>query len=112
MKRKAGERWEADLDDEYKNPKPGIEYDGVRPYQGRYWAYSRQNLIEFAKTGKLQHRSTGMPRLVQFADEMLGVPLQNDWQDIPPALGESLGYDTQKPLALLCLKERIFKSQA
>ena len=109
VKRKAGERWEADLDDEYKNPKSGFEYDGVRPYQGRYWAYSRQNLIEFAKAGKLQHRSTGMPRLVQYADEMPGVPLQNDWQDIPPALGESLGYDTQKPLALL---ERIIAASS
>jgi DNA methylase/NACHT-associated inactive restriction endonuclease len=33
---------------------------------------------------------------------MPGVPLQNDWDDINPAMGdESLGYPTQKPLALL-----------
>ena len=110
IKRKPGERWEADLGDDHKNPKPEFEYGGVRPYQGRYWAYSHQNLVEFAKAGKLQHRSTGMPRLVQFADEMPGVPLQNDWQDIPPALGdESLGYDTQKPQALL---ERIISASS
>jgi adenine specific DNA methylase Mod len=110
IKRKSGRRWEADLADEYKNPKRGFEYAGVFPYQGRYWAYSRQNLIEFAKAGKLQHRATGMPRLIQFADEMPGVPLQNDWQDIPPALGsEYLGYETQKPLALL---ERIIAASS
>ena len=43
-----------------------------------------------------------MPRLVQYADEMPGVPLQDLWSDIPPALGaEDLGYPTQKPDALL-----------
>ena len=103
-------RWEADLAGEYLTPVPGCEYLGVYPYQGRYWAYSKQNLIEFATAGKLRHRSTGMPRLIQFADEMPGVPLQNDWQDIPPALGsENLGYDTQKPVALL---ERIIRASS
>jgi hypothetical protein len=110
VKRRPGARWEADIRDEYKIPKPGIEYRAVVPYIGRFWAYSRQNLIDFAKAGKLQHRSTGMPRLIQFADEMPGVPLQNDWQDIPAALGdEDLGYDTQKPAALL---ERIIEASS
>jgi DNA modification methylase len=95
-------RWVADLDDEYKTPQKGIAYLGVRPYHGRYWAYSNANLIEFARAGKLWHRSTGMPRLIQYADEMPGVPLQSDWQDIPVVAGdEDLGYDTQKPIALL-----------
>ncbi len=103
-------RWEADLFDEYRTPIPEVEYRGVFPYKGRFWAYSKENLIEFAKTGNLRHRSTGMPRLVQYADEMPGIPLQNDWQDIPPALGgESLGYPTQKPLALL---ERIISASS
>jgi DNA modification methylase len=97
-----GARWEADIEEEFRKPKHEMEYKSVVPYQGRYWAYSKQNLVEFAKAGKLRHRSTGMPRLMQFADEMPGVPMQNDWQNIPPALGdESLGYPTQKPLALL-----------
>lgn len=110
VKRKGRKRWEADVENEYLSPKPGYEYLGVRPYQGRYWAYSHKNLVEFALAGKLHHRSTGMPRLIQFADEMPGVPLQNDWQDIPPALGaESLGYPTQKPLALL---ERIVSASS
>ncbi len=105
-----GARWEADLADEYLAPRQGTEYLGVQPYRGRYWAYSKANLIDFANAGKLRHRSTGMPRLIQFADEMPGVPLQNDWQDIPPVLGtESLGYDTQKPVALL---ERIIQASS
>ena len=43
-----------------------------------------------------------MPRLMHFAADMPGVPLQDLWDDIPPALGkEGVGYPTQKPLALL-----------
>jgi DNA modification methylase len=95
-------RWAPDFDDEYRAPKAGWEYRGVPPYRGRFWAYSRDNLRKFWEQGVLVHRATGMPRLMQFVDEMPGVALQNDWQDIPPApRSEALGYPTQKPLALL-----------
>jgi DNA modification methylase len=112
VKRAAGARWEADLTDEWENPKGGWEYAGVPPYTGRYWGYSKDNLIAFAKAGKLIHRETGMPRLVQFADEMPGVPLQDLWSDIPPIgpkAAERLGYPTQKPEELL---ERIIASSS
>jgi DNA modification methylase len=97
-----GARWEADLNQEYRQPQVGVEYRSVLPYTGRYWAYSYSNMVDFAKQGKLIHRETGMPRLMQFADEMPGVSLQDLWDDIPPAMGdEDLGYPTQKPLKLL-----------
>ena len=103
-------RWAADLTDEHIAPRDGWEYKAVRPYRGRYWAYSKANLAEFWREGVLIHRETGMPRLMQFAEEMPGVPLQDLWDDIPPALGsESLGYPTQKPVALL---ERIIQSSS
>ncbi|MDO8589071.1 MAG: site-specific DNA-methyltransferase [Armatimonadota bacterium] len=103
-------RWQADLDNEYTSPNPAYEYLGVRPYNGRIWAYSKENLASFAKAGKLIHRSTGMPRVMQFADEMPGIPLQDVWDDIPPALGDQdQGYPTQKPLALL---ERIITASS
>lgn len=96
------ERWQPDFDNEYLAPKRGWEYRGVPPYQGRFWAYSQDNLRGFWEQGVLIHRETGMPRIMQFADDMPGVPLQNDWQDIKPApKSEALGYPTQKPLALL-----------
>jgi len=112
VKRRCGkkERWESDLEDEFLIPKDGWEYKGVPPYNGRYWAYSRQNIADFARAGRLIHRETGMPRLMQFADEMPGIPLQDDWGDINRAAGEEdLGYPTQKPEALL---ERIIKSSS
>jgi DNA modification methylase len=108
--KKKGRRWEADLTEEYKSPKKDVEYRAVKPYQGRFWAYKKENLAGFAKAGKLIHRSTGMPRLMQFSDEMPGIPLQDLWTDIPPESGANdLGYDTQKPQALL---ERIIQSSS
>ena len=97
-----GETWEADLADEYLTPRDGWEYKAVSPYRGRYWAYSKENMRLFATEGRLHHRKTGTPRLMQFADEMPGIPLQDLWDDISPALGEQrTDYPTQKPIDLL-----------
>jgi DNA modification methylase len=94
--------WEADMDDEYKNPRDGWVYSSAKPYSGRIWAYSKENMREFAAAGKLVYGRTGMPRLKLYADEMPGVPLQDEWNDIPPtSRKEYLGYPTQKPIALL-----------
>ena len=98
-----GGRWQADIEDEWRSPETDWEYSGVKPYDRRYWAYSKQNLIDFWVANKLIHRSTGMPRLMQFSDEMPGIPLQDLWRDIPPISAqaqERLGYPTQKPVAL------------
>ncbi len=112
VKRREGrkERWQADLTEEYKNPRPEWEYKRVRPYKGRYWAYSHSNLIQFANEDRLVHRETGIPRLKQLSQDMPGVSLQDSWDDIAPAAGrEYLGYATQKPLALL---ERVITSSS
>jgi adenine specific DNA methylase Mod len=105
-----GAEWEADLNEEYRKPTPGWEYQAVRPYKGRYWAFGKGNLIGFARAGVLIHRETGMPRLMHFADDMPGIPLQDMWFDVPPALGsQDLGYPTQKPMTLL---ERIIQASS
>ena len=102
VKRRIGEEWEADLDGQYESPLPDWEYKQVPPYNRRFWAYSKENMRRFASEGRLAYASSGMPEYKRFLDEMPGVPLQNAWHDIPPAVGgESLGYPTQKPLALL-----------
>ncbi|MCX5683796.1 MAG: DNA methyltransferase, partial [Planctomycetota bacterium] len=105
VKRKEGQeqRWQPDLEEEYLKPRKGWEYKALRPYLGRFWAYSYANMVGFARQGKLVHRETGMPRIMQFSEEMPGVTLQDLWDDIQPAGigGEDLGYPTQKPTALL-----------
>ncbi len=114
VKKHAGshERWIADLLDEYLDPKEGWEYAAVRPYKGRYWAYSKENMKKFALDGRLRHTFDGMPEYKRFLDEMPGVPLQDVWTDLGPIVAgsqERLGYPTQKPEALL---ERIIKASS
>lgn len=102
--------WEADLDEEHLNPRAEWEYRQVPPYNRRFWAYSKDNMRRFAEEGRLAYAASGMPEYRRYLDEMPGVPLQNAWHDIPPVVGgESLGYPTQKPLALL---ERIIASSS
>jgi len=104
--------WQADLHEEYRDPKPDWEYKGVPPYMGRFWAYSYGNMVEYAKQGRIYYSESGMPNYKRYLDEMPGVPLQDIWDDIPPISGgavERLGYPTQKPLALL---ERIISASS
>jgi len=95
--------------------KPGgdtsYEWKGAKPYKGRYWAYSKENMEKFDKEGKLYYTKTGMPRFKNYLDEMPGVGLQDVWDDISPAgIGkEAQGYPTQKPELLL---ERIINSSS
>jgi len=110
VKRPEGGEWEADPDEEFRTPKEGWEYRQVPPYKGRYWAYSLDNMKAYAREGRLAFSASGMPEYKRYLDEMPGVPLQNAWNDISPATGkESLGYPTQKPLALL---ERILAASS
>ena len=95
--------------------KPGgdtsYEFHGTKPYKGRYWAYSRDNMEKYSVEGRLYFpKSGGPPSYKRYLDEMAGVPLQNEWNDIRPVSGDEwLGYRTQKPLALL---ERIILSSS
>lgn len=87
------------------------EFHGTFPYKGRYWAYSRENMEKFLAEGRIYFpQGSGTPCYKRYLDEMPGVPLQNDWDDIAPASGsEYLGYPTQKPVALL---ERIIRASS
>ncbi|MFN4239481.1 MAG: site-specific DNA-methyltransferase [Erythrobacter cryptus] len=110
VKRRGEGDWEADLDEEHQHPKEGWEYKQVPPYRNRFWAYSKAKMKKFAEEGRLAYTKSGMPEFKRYLDEMPGVPLQNDWGDIPPVIGsERLGYPTQKPLALL---ERIIAASS
>src|SRR6266540_6146566 len=88
--------------------KPGgdtlYEWKGVKPYKGRYWAYSKQKMAEFEAQGRLVYSRSGMPQYKRYLDEMPGQLAQDIWDDIRPVgpgTKERLGYPTQKPLELL-----------
>lgn len=105
-------KWEADLGNEFETPRQGWRYAGIRPYKGRFWAYSRENMEKYESSGRIYYPVSGLPNYKRFLDEMEGVPLQDLWADIAPINSqaqERLGYPTQKPVALL---ERIIASSS
>ncbi len=80
---------------------PYYEFLGVT----RYWRFKRERMEELYKQGRIVQTKPGtVPAQKRYLDEMPGVPLQDLWLDIntvQPQAAERLGYDTQKPEALL-----------
>ncbi|MCH7607052.1 MAG: restriction endonuclease [Chloroflexi bacterium] len=93
---------------------PALLYNwrGKMPAPSRTWAIRQEVMEQYERDGLLRYTRTGTPTLLEYADEMPGVPLQNIWTDIPPVnpqARERLGYPTQKPEALL---ERIVEASS
>ncbi len=90
----------------------GNPYYEVMGHQ-RYWRYSEKRMQQLIADGRVVQTTPGsVPQLKRYLDEMPGVPLSDVWTDIQPInsqAGERLGYDTQKPEALL---ERIIKASS
>jgi DNA modification methylase len=87
---------------------PSYEVMGVT----RYWRYSKEKMQKLIEEGRVVQTKPGaVPAYKRYLDEMKGVALQNDWQDIQnlASSNEQLGYPTQKPLALL---ERIINASS
>jgi len=88
---------------------PAYELMGVT----RYWRYSKTKMDDLLAQGRIvQTRPGSVPQYKRYLDEMLGVPVQNIWDNISPINSqaqERLGYPTQKPEALL---ERVVKTSS
>jgi len=89
-----------------------VEWRGTHPGANRQWRFSTEKLEELWAAGRIATKEDGTPRkdgLKEYLDDMGGPPLQDVWTDIdfPPTTDERLGYQTQKPVALL---ERIVLS--
>lgn len=88
---------------------PYYEVMGV----SRYWRYSKAKMQELIDAGLVvQSKPGAVPSRKYYLDEGKGVPVQSLWDDIPnlqAASSESLGYPTQKPVALL---ERVLETSS
>ena len=71
----------------------------------RHWRYTAEKMQKLMDQGRVAIPPTGaVPALKRYLDESKGVALQSVWDDLLPVNSqakESLGYPTQKPLALL-----------
>ena len=84
------------------------EYHG----HDRVWRRPRESMMQLERDGlvHLPKRDGGLPEKKLYLSDAKGVPVQDIWTDIRPALGrERVGYPTQKPLALL---ERIISASS
>ncbi|MYA50738.1 MAG: site-specific DNA-methyltransferase [Chloroflexi bacterium] len=89
------------------HPRPNLTYDykGYKPHPNG-WTISFEKMQQLDEQGRLYFPKSknGRIRLKLYLDEMQGIPLGNQWDDIP-VIGshakERLGYPTQKPEALL-----------
>lgn len=83
--------------------RPNLTYEflGVT----RVWRWTRERMNAAYEAGEIIQVAPGrVPRLKRYLDEQRGVPFDDVWTDIPPLnsqAAERLGYQTQKPLALL-----------
>ena len=85
-------------------PRPNLvyEYKGFTPKWG--WRVVREKLEALDEAGRLAWSDSGTPYLVRYLDEMKGKTAPSLWDDIAPINSqaqERLGYQTQKPEALL-----------
>jgi DNA modification methylase len=80
---------------------PHYEFLGVE----RYWRFSKEEMDRLHKAGEIvQSKPGAVPRQKRYLDEGKGVPIGTVWDNIGPvqsSSAESVGYPTQKPLALL-----------
>lgn len=102
----------ADLTNPNRN-RPNLTYEflGVK----RVWRWTRERMQQAHSAGLIvQSKPGAVPRLKRYLDEMeaKGQAVDTLWEDIEPIQArspESLGYPTQKPLALL---ERIITASS
>ncbi|MSP43422.1 MAG: site-specific DNA-methyltransferase [Alphaproteobacteria bacterium] len=89
--------------------RPNLTYEflGVT----RVWRWTRERMQDTYESGLVvQLKSGAVPQYKKYLHESKGRTVSNCWTDIPQAAGnESLGYPTQKPLALL---ERIINASS
>lgn len=94
----------------------GLPWRGIDPNMrgksGMHWVTTHDNLEEYLLAGRVVFSKSGIPNLKYYLEDSPGVPLNDNWYDIsliPSSSTESLGYPTQKPLALL---ERIINASS
>ena len=97
------------------NPRPNLtyEYKGYSPPPNG-WSISREVMERWDKEGRLLFPPDKSKRIRRkiFLDEYVGQPVQNLWNDvfvINSQSNEFVGYDTQKPEALL---DRVLKASS
>ena len=84
----------------------------IDPPAGTHWRWSQERIDELMEQGKIAFTKSGTPAMKIYLDEVEGAAIHSIWTDVYPVnpqADERLGYDTQKPEALL---ERIIRASS
>jgi adenine-specific DNA-methyltransferase len=90
-------------------PRQFGDHGELGPPPGRHWMHDQAGVDQALASDRIFWTRNGIPRLKRYLDESLGQPLNDLWTNVLPVVSwskERLGYDTQKPEALL---ERVIK---
>ena len=77
---------------------------GQWPPPGRHWAWTMEEMERLDQEGLLAHSARGVPRRKHYVSDRPGVRVADVWDDLPRLdthAIERVGFDTQKPIALL-----------
>lgn len=88
------------------------EWKGVLPSANRTWSCTIEKMQEYDRANRIHYPKKGIPRLKRYESEYEGTVIQDIWTDINKIHNQSkeiLGYQTQKPRALL---ERIIEASS
>jgi site-specific DNA-methyltransferase (adenine-specific) len=97
------------------NPRPNMMYEwNGFPCPPMGWRYSKETMAKLDAEGRVWYPTDKKkrPQLKRYLEEMRGTVVSNVWTDIPPINSqaqERMGYQTQKPEALL---ERILNASS
>lgn len=87
-----------------RNGETGKEWKGKLPPPGKHWQYIPKTLDEMDARGEIYWSATGNPRRKIYAENSIGVPVQDIWLDMRDAHNQNIhitGYPTEKNPALL-----------
>jgi adenine-specific DNA-methyltransferase len=76
----------------------------LAPPTGRHWLHDQAGVDRTLAQDRIFWTRNGIPRLKRYLDESPGQPLNDVWADILPVVSwstERVGYETQKPEALI-----------
>jgi len=102
----------SDLTGAGQGPARSFGGKAVDPPAGRHWQFDQDGIDTLWANKRIALSRGGKPRLKTYIRDLRGVAVRDIWTDIRPlnsAAAERLGYDTQKPEALL---ERIIKASS
>jgi len=97
------------MSDNYTGAGPGPprrfgDHGELAPPSGRHWMHDQEGVDRALAENRIFWTKNAVPRLKKYLDESPGQPLNDVWTDILPVVSwskERVGYDTQKPEALV-----------